>query len=203
MDVVEALSWVGILTFAATGALVGVEKRFDLIGVTVLAVVTAVGGGGVRDVIVGFLPPAAFRNEAYIWGAALTGVGTFYLHRYLKPSGRPLYLLDSLGLALFAALGAERGLAFGLGPAGTIFAGAISGVGGGILRDLLSGQVPGVFYRSGDFYASAAAVGALAVFLLHGLHPELALVAGVVVTLAMRLGSRLLGLELPVPREDS
>lgn len=202
MDFIDVLTWVGILTFAATGALVGVEKRFDLIGVTILAVVTALGGGGVRDVIVGYLPPAAFRSEAYIWGATLTGVLTFYLHRYLSLGRRPLYLLDSLGLALFAALGAERGLSFGLGPAGTIFAGAISGVGGGILRDLLSGQVPGIFYRSGDFYASAAALGALTVFLLYGLHPELALVAGVVTTLTMRLGSRLLGLELPVPREE-
>lgn len=201
MNLIDLLTWVGILTFAATGALVGVEKRFDLIGVSILAVVTALGGGGVRDVIVGYLPPAAFRHEAYVWGALLTGVLTFYLHRYLKPGGRPLYLLDSLGLAVFAALGAERGLSAGLGPAGTIFAGAISGVGGGILRDLLSGQVPGIFYRSGDFYASAAAVGALSVWLLHGLSADAALVAGVAATLAMRLGSRLLGLELPVPRE--
>ena len=79
---------------------------------------------------------------------------------------RLLYALDTLGLAIFAALGAERGLSFGLGLWGTVFAGAVSGVGGGLLRDMLAGQIPGILYRSGDFYASAAALGALAVFVL-------------------------------------
>ena len=194
------LIWIGTITFAATGALVGVQKRFDLIGVLVLASVTAVGGGAIRDIIVGSLPPTSFTNEPLLWLVTITGVATFYLHKYIHAEGRLLYALDTLGLAIFAALGAERGLSFGLGLWGTVFAGAVSGVGGGILRDLLSGQIPGVLYRSGDFYASAAATGALVVFLLYPISAPFALIMGVLVTLSLRLGSRLLGLTLPVPR---
>ena len=133
---------------------------------------------------------------------ALTGVLTFYLHPYLKAEGRLLYALDTLGLAIFATLGAERGSNNDLGLWGTVFAGAVSGVGGGMLRDLLAGQVPGVLYRSGDFYASAAAFGALAVFLLYGVNPTLALLVGTAITIILRVGGRALGFELPVPELD-
>ncbi len=200
MDLVAFLNGLGTLTFAATGALVGVRKRFDLIGVMILASVTAVGGGSIRDVVVGFLPPAALRDDALLWGVALTGVATFYLHRYLGRLERTLYALDTLGLALFAALGAERGLTYGLGVWGVVFAGTVSGVGGGVLRDVLSGEVPGILYRAGDLYASAAAAGALVVYLLYGVDPGLSLVAGALTTLLLRFGSRWLGLRLPVPR---
>jgi uncharacterized membrane protein YeiH len=202
MALLELLVWAGTITFAATGALVAVKKRFDLVGVLVLASVTAIGGGSIRDVIVGSLPPASFQNEPLLWLVAATGAVTFYGHRHVKSEGKLLYALDTLGLAIFAALGAERGLSFGMGLWGTVFAGAVSGVGGGVLRDVLSGQIPGIFYRSGDFYASAAAAGALVVYLLYGVSPELALLAGVTVTLSVRVGSRLLGLKLPVSREE-
>ena len=196
----EALVWLGTLTFAASGALVAVERRFDLVGALVLAGVSAIGGGAIRDVLVGVLPPSSFTDELLLWFVAATGLATFFLHRFVGAERQLFYALDTLGLALFAALGAERGLEYGLGLWGTVFAGAVSGTGGGVLRDLLSGQVPSIFYRSGDFYASAAAAGALAVYLLHGFGPDLALLAGVLVTLALRLGSRALGLRLPVAR---
>lgn len=200
MNLLELLSWLGTLTFAATGALVAVRLRFDLLGVLVLAAVTAIGGGSIRDVIVGILPPTSLQDEALLWGIALCGVLVFYLHGFLRAEGRLIYSLDTLGLAVFAALGAERGLSSGLGMWGTIFAGAVSGVGGGVLRDLLTGQVPGILYRNGDLYASAAAVGALVVFWLYDLSPELAVIAGLLTTLLLRLGSRILGFKLPVPR---
>jgi uncharacterized membrane protein YeiH len=200
--VLELFVWLGIVTFAATGALAAVRRNFDLVGVLVLASVTAVGGGAIRDVLVGVLPPTSFTNEPLLWVVALTGISTFFGHRFIREEGRLMYALDTLGLAIFAALGAERGLSFGMGLWGTVFAGAVSGVGGGVLRDVLSGQIPGIFYRSGDFYASAAAAGALAVFALHGLNPEAAFLAGVFVTLSVRVGSRMLGLALPVPRQE-
>ena len=197
----EFLSWLGTVTFAVAGALVAIQKRFDLIGTLVLASVTAVGGGAIRDIIVGILPPSSFRNEPLLWVVAVAALLTFYLHRVIPFESRVLYVLDTLGLAIFAALGAERGVTFGLGMWGTLFAGAVSGVGGGVLRDVLSGQVPGILYRSGDFYASAAALGALAIFWLYPLEPSLATIAGVVVTMVIRLGSRWLKLELPVARD--
>lgn len=202
MTLVQALVWLGTLTFAATGALLAVRLHFDLLGILVLAAVTAIGGGSIRDVLVGILPPTALQDEALLWGIALTGVIVFFLHPYLH-EGKLLYALDTLGLALFAALGAERGVSAGLGMWGVIFMGAVSGVGGGVLRDLLTGKVPGILYRNGDFYASAAALGALSVYLLYGASSNLALVVGALVTLILRVGSRLLGLKLPVPRNPN
>lgn len=200
VDIVAILVWIGTLTFAATGALVAVRAKFDLIGVLVLAAVTAIGGGSIRDVIVGALPPASFTNETLLWVVALTALVVFVAHRRFRPESRLLYALDTLGLAIFAALGAERGLAYGMGMWGTVFAGAVSGVGGGVLRDVLTGQVPGIFYRAGDFYASAAAAGALATYLLQPLGDGAALLGGASMVLIVRVGSRLLRLNLPVPR---
>lgn len=203
--ILDLLVWLGTVTFAATGALTGVRKNFDLIGVLVLGATTAIGGGAVRDVIVGVLPPTSFGNEPLLWLVALTGVSIFYLHRYFPYEGRLLYALDTLGLAIFAALGAERGLDAGLGMWGVVFAGAVSGVGGGVLRDVLSGSVPGIFYRSGDFYASAAAFGGLVLYVLQllGAGTEAALLGSVLATAGLRVGSRILGLSLPVPRHGA
>ncbi len=192
--------WIGTLAFAATGALIAVRKRYDLIGVLVLASVTAIGGGSIRDVVVGVLPPSNFVNEPLLWVVAATALAVFLLPNSLSEESRLLYGLDTIGLAVFAALGAEQGLEHGMGMWGTVFAGAVSGVGGGVLRDVLSGRIPGIFYRFGDFYASAAAVGALTYYFTHAIDPGLALGLGVVATLVVRFGSRVLKLRLPVPR---
>jgi uncharacterized membrane protein YeiH len=198
-QVLEVMVWVGVVTFAATGALTAVAKRFDLIGVLVLGGVTAVGGGSIRDLMVGEIPPPALRDEPLLWAIAVTSLLVFVFHRRLH-QGRILYLLDTVSLALFAALGAERGLEAGFGFWGTVFTGAVSGVGGGMIRDVLSGEVPRVLYRAGDLYASAAALGAATVFVLWPVDALAALLGGVVVAAAARLGSRVLGLSLPVPR---
>jgi uncharacterized membrane protein YeiH len=198
----DVLVYAGTVIFAVTGALTAVEKRFDVIGVLVLAAVTAIGGGSIRDLVVGINPPSSLTNEPLLWAVFATGLLVFGLHRFV-PTGRTLYALDTLALGLFAALGATAGLEAGFGFWGTVFAGAVSGVGGGIIRDVLSGEVPGVLYRSGDFYASAAAIGAVVTFLLHGTSPTVALVAGAAVAIAIRVGSRLAGLSLPVPRTGS
>lgn len=196
----DVLVWVGTITFAVAGGLQAVEKRFDLVGVLVLSAVTAIGGGSVRDVIGGRIPPPALTNEPLLWAIAATGLAVFFLHRTL-PTGRTLYLFDTISLALFAALGAQTGIDLGFGFWGTVFAGAVSGVGGGVIRDVLSGEVPGVLYRSGDFYASAAAAGAAAVWALAGpAGTEVALLAGALLAVGVRAGSRLAGMSLPVPR---
>lgn len=199
MPIDEVLSLLGTMTFAVTGALVAIEKRFDIVGVLVLAFVTAIGGGSIRDVIAGIIPPSSLTNEVLLWVIFATAVLVFLVHRRVT-QGRALYVFDTASLAIFAALGAQRGVEVGFGFWGTVFAGAVSGVGGGIIRDVLSGEVPTVLYRSGDFYASAAAMGAAATGLLTPVDPMLALAAGVVVTVAVRVGSRLAGVQLPVPR---
>src|SRR5690554_3815467 len=200
MDLVDVLVWAGTLTFAATGALVAVRANFDLIGVLVLAAVTAIGGGSIRDVIVGILPPSSFTNEVMLWAVAATGLLVFLTHRRMNPESRLLYFLDTLGLGIFAALGAQTGVEYGMGMWGTVFAGAVSGVGGGVMRDVLTDKVPGVFYRAGDFYASAGAIGALSFYFLHPLGTDAALASSLLITMGIRFSSRLLRLELPSPR---
>lgn len=199
LSLIDLLSWIGVLTFATMGALSAVARRFDLVGVIVLASVTAVGGGSIRDIVVGYLPPAVFRDEAQLWGILAVALFVFWFARAFDRLERPIYLIDTLGLGLFAALGAERGLSAGLGIWGTVFAGTVSGVGGGVLRDILTGQVPAILHNNRDLYASAAAAGALTVFAVHHLAglTAYALVAGVAVTVVVRLSSRWLGWALP------
>lgn len=200
-DVAQALNYLGVITFAITGALAAIEKRFDLVGVVILACVTAVGGGSVRDLTTGIIPPTSLTDEPQLWTAIGVGVLVFLVHNHLA-TGRWLYVFDTMSLAIFAALGAERGIQADLGFLGTVFAGGVSGVGGGIIRDLLAGEVPGVLYRSGDFYATAALAGATVTALVYETEPTVGLLAGALVTVAVRAGSRLAGLELPLPRDD-
>jgi uncharacterized membrane protein YeiH len=198
----QLLVYLGTVTFAVTGALTAVRKRFDLVGVLILAAVTAVGGGSIRDVVAGIIPPTSLRDETLLWIVFTTGLVVFLLHRFV-PTGRTLYAFDTISLGIFAALGAERGVAVGFGFWGTVFAGVVSGVGGGVIRDVLTGEVPGVMYRSGDLYATAAAVGAASLYLLHDADPTAALLLGAGLTISLRVGSRLAGLRLPVPRTDA
>lgn len=198
----DLLSWAGILAFGASGALVAVQKRFDLVGIIVLTGVTAIGGGAIRDVLVGTLPPQSLRNEAILWVVFLVALGVWRFYSRMGRLERPIYYFDTLGLGLFAALGAERALVFGLGFWGCVFVGTVSGVGGGVLRDVLAGEIPGIFYRNRDLYASAATAGAAVVFLIYTFVPAysaLAIVLGALATIGLRLSSRWLGLRLPTP----
>ena len=199
---ITIISWAGTVAFALSGALIGVQKRFDLVGVLVLAGVTAIGGGAIRDIVVGILPPASLRNEAILWVVFAVTLLVWRFSGRVERLERPIYYIDTIGLGLFAALGAERGLMVGLGFWGCIFLGTVSGVGGGILRDVLAGEVPGIFYRNRDLYASAAAAGALVVFLVYTFFPQLSALAvllGVITTIGLRFSSRWLGIGLPDP----
>lgn len=202
MDVIEALVWVGTITFAVTGALVAVRKDFDVVGVLVLGAVTAIGGGSIRDLIAGVIPPRSLTDEPLLWAIAATCLFVFILHRRI-PEGRFLYGLDTLGLAVFASLGAATAVDLGFGFWGTVFAGVVSGVGGGVIRDVLAGDVPGILYRSGDLYATAAAGAAAATFLTSPLGTDVAVLVGLVIAVILRAGSRLMDLSLPVPRTDA
>ena len=195
----DVLVTIGAVTFAGAGALAAVRRGYDLVGIVVLAFVTAVGGGSVRDLLAGVTPPAALTDERLLWLVFATALVVAVVHRRI-PTGRAFYAVDTASLGVFAALGAERGLSVGFGFWGTVFAGVLSGVGGGVIRDVLSGEVPGILYRSGDFYASAAAVGAAVAFLVVPRLGASGLVVAAGVTIAVRVGSRLAGLELPVPR---
>lgn len=195
------LDWLGILSFAMSGSLLAVRKRFDLFGVIVLGCVTAVGGGAIRDMLTGQTPPLFLRDETYLWIAIGGATLAFAFGERLARFDRTISMFDTIGLGLFAASGAVGAINFGLGPLGVIFAGMLSGVGGGIIRDLLANEVPEVMYRREQLYATAAAAGAFTVWFLY---PRLthfqAQLAGALVVIALRWISRRGWVRLPVRR---
>src|SRR4051812_45085604 len=171
-----SLDMLGIFVFAITGALVAVRKGLDVFAVLVLAVTTGLGGGVTRDVLIGAVPPAALADWRYLLVPALAGVVTFFFHPALGRLERVVTVLDAAGLALFCVTGALKALAFGLGPVPAALMGMLTGIGGGVLRDILTGRVPLVF--RGDMYATPALVGATIAVLGEQAGLRAALVAG-------------------------
>ncbi|WP_261663079.1 trimeric intracellular cation channel family protein [Deinococcus sp. Marseille-Q6407] len=191
----------GTLAFAMSGALLAVRKRFDIFGVLVLGAVTAVGGGAVRDTLTGQTPPLFLRDELYAWLSLGGGLLAFAFGERLARFERTIQIFDSIGLAVFASSGALGALALGLGPLGVTFAGMLSGVGGGIIRDLIANEVPEVMYRRDQLYATAAALGAAAVYLTVPLLGMVgAQLAGIATVLLLRIVSRRGWVQLPVRR---
>jgi uncharacterized membrane protein YeiH len=154
-----AIDLMGTAVFAAEGASTAVEAQLDLLGMLVLGFVTALGGGIVRDLLIGDVPPSSIRNWRYAAVALSTSAAVFVLHAYTTAMNAWLVTtLDAAGLSLFAVAGATKALEFKLHPLLATMMGDITGVGGGTIRDLLIGQVPKVL-RS-DIYAAAALFGA-------------------------------------------
>jgi uncharacterized membrane protein YeiH len=157
---IQVLDWVGTIVFAISGAVVGVRKSFDLFGVLFLAFVVAVAGGMMRDVLIGATPPAAMREIHYFVLAMLAGLATFVWYPRIARLRRAIALLDAVGLALFAVVGARKAIDYGIHPVMAALMGMLTGIGGGMVRDVLSGEVP--FVLKGDLYALAAlAAGAV------------------------------------------
>jgi uncharacterized membrane protein YeiH len=155
---ITVLDLVGIFVFAISGGLVAVRKGLDIFGVLVLAGTTGLGGGFLRDVLIGALPPAALADWRYLIVPVTAGLVTFWFHPAIGRRERVINVFDAAGLALFCVTGAVKALAFGLGPVPAALMGMLTGIGGGILRDILAGRVPIVL--RGELYATPALVGA-------------------------------------------
>ncbi len=185
----SVLEHFGIAVAAITGVLAARGKRIDLFGVLVLALVTAYGGGTVRDLLMGDLPPVWLRSSAYLLNATLTALVTFFVVRLRSLPERVLLVADAFALALFTMIGVRKGITLDFTPSVAILLGIITGVAGGILRDVLLGEVPLVFRREINLYATAALGGAALYVGLHaaGTAEEIATTAGVILTLALRL----------------
>ncbi|MGY1683649.1 trimeric intracellular cation channel family protein [Geodermatophilus sp. SYSU D01176] len=197
------LDLVGTFAFALNGALTAVRAAdLDIVGVVALAVTTALGGGIVRDVILDDLPPATFSDWRYLLVAAAGGLLAFTVARHQERLRTPVTVLDAAGLSLFAVTGASKALEFGLGPVQAVLLGALTGVGGGTLRDVLIRQVPTVL--TSELYAIpallAAAVTVLA--LTTGVYGLPAAVGAAALCFGLRLLGVRYGLNAPGPRTD-
>ncbi len=157
----RALDLLGVFVFALSGAGLAVSRRLDLFGVLVLAAVTALGGGLLRDVLLGANPPSALADDKYLLVAGSAGLVAFAAAGRLERIAGAVRVLDAAGLGLFVATGTAKALAFGLGPVPSVVLGCLTGIGGGMARDILVRDVPVVLRR--ELYAVPALLGAVVV----------------------------------------
>jgi uncharacterized membrane protein YeiH len=194
------LDLVGTFAFALNGALTAVRTvRLDIVGVITLATITAIGGGILRDVVLGATPPAPFSDWRYLTVAAVGGLLAFFLGRLLVRLETTIMVLDGAGLSLFAVTGALKSLDYGLGPGQAIILGAVTAVGGGTIRDVLLGTVPAVLHSG--LYAIPAVLGAAVVVGADALgqHGVPVAVGGALLCFAVRLVGVWFDLNAPAP----
>lgn len=191
----------GTFVFALSGAMTGVKHKLDIFGVLVLAFAAGNSGGITRDVLIGAIPPVAINEWPYVAVSILAGIVTFYRYPNIDRLRTPILVCDAAGLALFAVAGTDKALAFHLGPVAAVMLGMLTGIGGGIVRDVLVAEIPPVLRA--DLYAVAALAGATVVVL--GQKLQLPSIAAAVLGGLLCFGLRFLAIRrkwrLPIARE--
>lgn len=160
----EAIEILGTISFAISGSFAAMQKRLDPFGVLIIAFVTSIGGGTVRDLLLGDTPVAWMRDVNYCLLILLTSIATIFFKRHIKKFKVTLFLFDSLGLGLFTMLGLQKGIVFGLSPGICVALGTITGCFGGIIRDTLLNTIPLIFRK--EIYATACIMGGVLYFFL-------------------------------------
>jgi uncharacterized membrane protein YeiH len=194
------LDLIGTFVFALSGATAAVNRRLDVFGVLVLAFVVGNVGGITRDLLIGAVPPAAISDWRYLAASLLAGMITFWWPSAIDRLRSPVLVFDGAGLALFTVSGAQKALAYGLNPVMAALLGMLTGIGGGMARDVLLVEIPTVLRT--ELYAVVALAGAAVVVIGNVLHlPTVAVaIAGAVVCFALRLMAIHWGWRLPIAR---
>ena len=194
---VTLLDFIGTFAFAISGGLLAVRHRLDLFGVLVLSFAAATAGGMTRDVILG-VTPVAVADWRYLALSLAAGLLTFFRHEQVERLRNPVQLTDAVGLALFAVIGSDKALMAGVGPVGAVMMGILSGIGGGIVRDVLVAQVPTVLRY--ELYALAALAASVVMVAGHalGLPDAPVAVAGATLCFTLRWLAIRKGWRLPV-----
>ncbi|MGA9948604.1 MAG: trimeric intracellular cation channel family protein [Xanthobacteraceae bacterium] len=200
MSLLLVLDLVGTFVFAISGAMAGVKHRLDLFGILVLSFAAGNVGGITRDVLIGSVPPSAINDWRYLAVSLLAGVITFYSSSVVDRLRNPVLVFDAAGLALFVVSGAQKALAFGLNPVMAALLGMLTGVGGGMMRDLLLAEIPTVLRT--DLYAIAGLAGAAVVVIGNLLHlPATATtIIGALLCFGLRLMAIHRGWHLPIAK---
>ncbi|WP_327048976.1 trimeric intracellular cation channel family protein [Microbispora sp. NBC_01189] len=198
--VTPALDLAGIFVFALSGALQGVRKRLDVVGMAVLAFFTAVGGGITRDLFIG-VQPAAFRDTWYLLVPIAATAIAFFWHPQVERAMPGVLVFDAAGLGLFCAVGTAKALAYGLSPLHAVLLGVCTAVGGGVLRDVLSGEMPTLLYDR-QLYAVPAMLGSTAMATLYAMDIRgfAATLSSAVLAFALRILAMRYGWRAPLAR---
>lgn len=196
-DILYFLDLLGTVAFAASGALTGVRKQMDLLGVVMLGIVTATGGGVLRDVLMNDLPPFCFKNETYFYLAVGTSLAVFIAPSRIEQRRKVLLMLDALGLGTFAVIGTSKALAYELGFVGAVIMGVMTATFGGLVRDVLCNEIPMILQR--EIYASACIIGCTALYVCNkaGVAQSIALTMSALIIIAIRGAAILNGWQLP------
>jgi uncharacterized membrane protein YeiH len=157
------LDLIGLFAFGVSGALMAIRRDFDVVGIAILAVITALGGGILRDLVLGDTPPPAFAKWEYLVVPLAAAAVTFVAHRELERLTRTLLVFDAAGLGLFCVSGTVKALEYGLAPVAAATLGVTTAVGGGVLRDVIARETPALVRPDSELYAVPAAAGSLAV----------------------------------------
>lgn len=199
---IPLLDLCGTFAFALSGAMAGIRRELDIFGVLVLSFAASSFGGITRDLLIGAVPPAALRDWRYLAVSLAAGLIAFFWSSLIEKLRNPVRLMDAAGPAFFAVSGAEKALAFGLSPIMAALLGMLTGIGGGVTRDVLLAEIPAVL-RS-DLYAVAALAGAVIVVGCSMLHLPVVIAAfgGGLVCFGLRVVAIRRGWRLPVAHES-
>ncbi|SHJ25843.1 Uncharacterized membrane protein YeiH [Clostridium cavendishii DSM 21758] len=198
MLLINIFEIIGTIAFAISGALVGIEKKLDIFGVTFLAITTAIGGGVFRDIIVGRTPPTAFNNPIYCVISIISAILTYLFYKKIHKFKNIILISDAIGLGIFTAVGANVAFFCSMNkPFIVICTGLVTGIGGGMLRDVFVKDIPFVFKK--EIYAVASILGAISMYFLYDyLSNILSMYACFFVTFIIRILSIKYNLNLPV-----
>ena len=203
MNLLYSLDLLGTAAFAASGALAGIRRDMDLFGVLVLGLVTATGGGTLRDLLLGDTPPFIFKDETYLYLSIIVSLMVFVFHRRMEFLQHPLLYFDAVGLGTFVVIGTGKALDFRMGFIGSVMMGVMTATAGGMIRDILSTQVPLVLQK--EVYASACLAGGVLLYLLNltALPRNWALLIAALTVIVLRLLAIYHNWSLPRASRDS
>lgn len=193
----EVIDILGTIAFAISGVLIAMDKRLDLFGVIIIAFVTAIGGGTLRDLLIGNVPVVWMRDLTYVITISITVVLAIIFANQLKYVRKSLFLFDTIGIGLYTMVGIEKGIQAELLPIMCITLGTITASFGGVIRDILCNEIPVIFRK--EIYATACILGGALYFLLQFLNvPEsYAYALGIIGVIGLRLAAVRFGISLP------
>ena len=189
----------GTFVFAISGTITGIDRRLDLFGAAIIGLVTAVGGGSLRDILIGATPVGWMQDLNYLWAVALGIIISFTFQKLMRNWHRAFFLFDALGIGVFTVLGLEKAIALDLNPALAILLGMMSAVFGGVIRDVLCSQVPLILRK--ELYATICLFGGAVYVALSYLTGQSDVLLGAVIALIVliRIAAVKYHLHLPVP----
>lgn len=202
MDIIYVLDILGTFAFAISGALVALDKKFDLFGVIIIAFITAVGGGMLRDVLINAHPINWIGDLNYLYTIFSAVIFTFLVKSKIAYLSKTMFLFDTIGVSVFTLLGLQKGLSFELHPLVAVIMGMISAVFGGVLRDVLTNRVPLIFEK--EIYASACLAGGVMYLILNHFNIEenINFIISALVVVIIRVVAVRFSLELPKIKVD-